>query len=98
VVAGILPHTLTRWLLHDIAKTISVNFTNVPGPRGGISILGKKCDYFYFAANGAGKCAITFGCFTYNNTIVYTATVDKAVADDAGEVLSLFAEEANNFS
>jgi hypothetical protein len=98
MLAGALPHTITRFLIHDIGKSISVNFTNVPGPLEPFSILGKEVDYNFFAANAAGQCAVTFGCYTYRNTIVLTCTIDSCIGTNVGELLELFAEEARDFS
>ena len=33
LVAGVLPHSIAKHIVVDVSKTISANFTNVPGPR-----------------------------------------------------------------
>lgn len=98
LLAGIMPHTLARHVIRDVGKTISVNFTNVPGSRNLILQGCMPCNQMAFVANSAGSIGITLGAYSYNDTLTLINCQDSSITDDPSEFLKIWEEEVSRIN
>ena len=98
LIAGVLPHSIAKHLIRDVSKTISANFTNVPGPRQMIKQSGCNCRQISFMANSSGKICLTLGAYSHRDTLTRIKVVDSAVTDDPGEFLQIWGEEIDKIN
>ena len=89
---------MSRWFATDSSRKITLCFTNVPGPINRINVFGRKLKQMGFALNAPGKIGLMFGCFTYNDELTISGTIDSSLADSPTEILQYFIEEVNSFS
>lgn len=93
ILGAFAPLSIVSHFVNDFGSQTSFNFANVPGPNITLHFMGKKLNQMFFSAPCTGTCALNMNCFSYDNSIVFGCTTDKAVIPDARILLNYMQDE-----
>jgi len=86
------PDILERRALDLLSNKASAVLTNVPGPRNAVYLAGSKLVQPMFWVPQSGSIGIGMSIFSYDGTVQFGITVDKAIHADPHAVMKYFKE------
>ena len=76
------PWILSDCLLDDYTSKLTMNFSNVPGPKEPWSIAGAKCKSFAFQMPTAKRMTLGWAIISHSDVLKVTVSADKVSVQD----------------
>ncbi|MCG7198424.1 wax ester/triacylglycerol synthase family O-acyltransferase [Marinobacter pelagius] len=92
------PDVLERRALALLSNKASAVLTNVPGPKNAVYLAGSKLVQPMFWVPQSGNIGIGMSIFSYDGTVQFGITVDKAIHADPHAVMDYFRESFKTLS
>ncbi len=77
-----MPYEFTYWMLHEVSKRISFQFSNLPGPKKPIVINGHKSKKAMIFVNPAAEQGTSLTLYSHSDICKFGVTTDIARVKD----------------
>lgn len=92
ILGAIFPYEATYWMIHEVSRRISFQFSNLPGPRDPIVIQGHKSEKAWIFVNPGAQQGCSLTLYSHAGIVKFAATTDIARIPDPKLLVRLFEE------
>lgn len=86
----VMPYKMAYWMIHSTTEKISLQFSNIPGPKYPITYKGRNSLKSWFYVNPAAQQGVSLTFYSHRNIVKLGLTTDIIRVYDPEVIIQLF--------